>query len=150
MASMQYTSDIEIKSELKNLFKNEAYNELGNIKISKESKIYQIMKECPEVIKGDFFINVDMLSEAYTRASIEFNYEMRDRLFKYINKYADNVRKDKSNENLIQKIICDDKVMNYIHKYTSLDEFINDPGRKKNEKAKKKNEKKKCRSYVMI
>ena len=150
MIALHNTDDPFIKRELKALFKNESYNELGTIRISKNSETYKLMWDCHDIIKGDFLITVDMLSIAYTRASLEFNYEMRDRIFKYLNKYASNARLDKSNEELIQKIICDEKVMNYINKYNDLNEFINDPNRKKHDKSKKKTENKKIRSYVII
>lgn len=148
--ALSIADDPSIKSELKILFQNENYTESGSVRISKHSEIYKYIYDCQDIVKGDFIINIDMLSLAYTIASLEFNYEMRDRIFKYLNKYASNARLDKSNESLIQKILCDEKVMNYIHRYSDLQDFINDPNRKKKEKSKKKVESKKIRSYVIM
>ena len=64
-----------------------------------------------------------MLAEAFTRASLEFNYSMKDRLFKYLKKFIDNMAENKSNEKLKQKILCDEKVMEYIHKYNSFEDY---------------------------
>ena len=65
---------------LKKLFNQENFDE--KIRISKRSEAYKILKDT--VIDGDYFVTPSMLSDAYTRASLEFNYEMKDRLFKYL------------------------------------------------------------------
>ena len=95
----------------------------NKIRFSKRSKIYKILKDSPSVINGDTFITSTMLAESYARASLEFNYEMKDRLFKYMKRYVDNLAENKSNENLIQKILCDDKAMGYMHKFNSFEEY---------------------------
>ena len=64
-----------------------------------------------------------MLAESYARASYEFNYEMKDRLFKYFKRYLDNMRAKESNEKLVQKILCDEKTMEYIHRYDSIADY---------------------------
>ncbi len=110
------------KKELKRLYYSQDYID-EKIRISKRSKSYQILKNCKNIIDGDTYINSTMLSVAYTRASYEFNYEMKDRLFKYLKRYFDNIAEGKSNEKLIQKILCDDKVMEYVHKYDSIEEY---------------------------
>lgn len=121
----------------------------GKIRVSKRSKIYGILKTSPNVINGDTFITPTMLAESYARASLEFNYEMKDRLFKYMKRYVDNMSENISNEKLIQKILCDEKAMNYIHKFNSFEDYtkylIGTRIKKYEEEKKEKN-----KSYVRI
>ena len=115
-------SDENTAYKLKNLFNSLDYND-DKIRINKNSEIYEIIKNSRNVIDGDTYINPTMLAHAYTRASIEFNYEMRDRLFKYLKRYIDNIAENKDNEFLVQKILCDDKTMNYVHKYETFEDY---------------------------
>lgn len=108
--------------ELKKLFNSFDY-ENDKIRISKSSRVYGVLKNNPKIIDGDTYINPTMLAGAFTRASLEFNYEMKDRLFKYLKKYIDNMAENKSNESLVQKILCDDLVMEYIHRYDSFEDY---------------------------
>jgi hypothetical protein len=119
ISSME-TANYEDTLELKKLFKT---NEQDQVKIKKQSRVYDILKNSEKVINGDEYITSTMLASAYTRASVEFNYEMKDRLFKYLKKYLDNMAENKTNEKLIQKILCDDKVMEYVQKFDSFEEY---------------------------
>ena len=121
LSSIENSNDIEAK-ELRNLFNSLDYDN-DKIRIAKNSQAYMILKNANNIIDGDTYINPTMLSEAFTRASIEFNYEMKDRLFKYIKKYIDNMAEGKTNEHLIQKILCDEKTMDYVHKFNSFEDY---------------------------
>lgn len=120
-------SSIETSNELETIELRKLFNSLDykddKIRISKQSKAYQILKNSDNVIDGDTYINPTMLAEAFARAAVEFNYEMKDRLFKYLKKYLDNISENKSNEKLVQKILCDDIVMEYVHKYNSFEDY---------------------------
>ena len=121
LSAIETSNDIEV-IELRKLFNSLEYQN-DKIRISKNSNAYNILKNSKNVIDGDTYINCTMLSESFTRASLEFNYEMRDRLFKYLKKYIDNMAEGKDNETLVQKILCDNKVMEYIHKYESFEDY---------------------------
>lgn len=110
------------KKDLKKLYYKEEFFE-DKIRISKRSNAYKILKKSSSVIDGDTYINSTMLALAYSRASYEFNYSMKDRLFKYLKKYLDNMAEGKSNVKLTQKILCDSLVMEYVHKYNSFEEY---------------------------
>lgn len=110
------------KKDLKKLYYKEEFFE-DKIRISKRSNAYKILKKSNSVIDGDTYINSTMLALAYSRASYEFNYSMKDRLFKYLKKYLDNMAEGKSNVKLTQKILCDSLVMEYVHKYNSFEEY---------------------------
>lgn len=109
-------------NELTKYFHSLNYED-NRIRVSKRSKVYKILKNSSSVIDGDTFVTSTMLAESYARASLEFNYEMKDRLFKYMKRYVDNLCEKKSNENLIQKILCDEKAMEYMHKFNSFEEY---------------------------
>ena len=110
------------RKDLKKLYHKEEFDG-DKIRISKKSKVYHALKKCDSIIDGDTYINSTMLAMSYTRASYEFNYSMKDRLFKYLKRYLDNMAEGKSNVKLTQKILCDDLVMEYIHKYNSFEEY---------------------------
>lgn len=131
---------------LKKLFNQENFEE--KIRISKRSEAYKILKDT--VIDGDYFVTPSMLSDAYTRASLEFNYEMKDRLFKYLKKYVDNLSENKENEKLIQKILCDEKVMTYLQKYESFEEYTKSIIGTRIKKYEEKKEEPKSKSFVRI
>ncbi len=121
LTSIECAKDEEARI-LKKLFNSFDFED-DKIRISKQSKSYKILKRMNNVIDGDYYINPTMLAEAFTRASLEFNYSMKDRLFKYLKKFIDNMAENKSNEKLKQKILCDEKVMEYIHKYNSFEDY---------------------------
>lgn len=135
-------------SELTKYFHSLNYVD-GKIRLSKRSKIYGILVSNPNVINGDTFVTPTMLAEGYARASLEFNYEMKDRLFKYMKRYVDNMAESVSNENLRQKILCDQKAMSYMRKFNSFEEYtkhlIGTRIKKYNEEKKIKN-----KSYVKM
>lgn len=147
---LETTDDPDIKNQLKRLYQNEQYNELGYIRISKNSDVYKAMMEVGELINGDLFMNVQILSDAYTRACIECNHEMKSRLYKYLKAYDDNAIHNIDNSELLKIVLCDKKIMTYIHKYDSLEEFIQDPSRKKESVKTKKESRKKGRSLAII
>lgn len=124
LSSLDRTSDLNDseKKDLKKLYHKEEFDG-DKIRISKRSKAYKNLKKCSSVIDGDTYINSTMLAMSYSRASYEFNYSMKDRLFKYLKKYLDNMAEGKSNEKLTQKILCDDLVMDYVHKFNSFEEY---------------------------
>ena len=148
LVSLDSTSNLNDseKKDLKKLYHKEEFDG-DKIRISKRTKAYRALKNCNSVIDGDTYINSTMLALAYSRASYEFNYSMKDRLFKYLKKYLDNMAEGKSNEKLTQKILCDDLVMEYVHKYNSFEEYAKHliGTRIKNEKVKVEV---KNRSYV--
>lgn len=121
LSAIEDSNEIEAV-ELRKLFNSLNY-EGETIRIAKNSNAYKILKNSKNIIDGDTYINPTMLAEAFTRASLEFNYEMKDRLFKYLKKYIDNMAEGKTNEYLVQKILCDDKTMNYIHKFNSFEDY---------------------------
>lgn len=124
LVSLDSASDLNDseKKDLKKLYHKEEFDG-DKIRISKRSKAYCHLKKCSSVIDGDTYINSTMLALAYSRASYEFNYSMKDRLFKYLKRYLDNMAEGKSNEKLTQKILCDNLVMDYVHKYNSFEEY---------------------------
>lgn len=135
--------------ELKKLFNSLDY-ENDKIRISKSSKVYNILKNNHKIIDGDTYINPTMLAEAFARASLEFNYEMKDRLFKYLKKYIDNMAENKSNESLVQKILCDDLVMEYIHRYDSFEDYAKHIIGTRIKTKKEKKQEVKSKSFVRI
>lgn len=140
--------NLKEKSLLKPLFLMENLNERNNIRIKKNSEEYKILKKY--VKEGDYYINPSMLADSYTRASLEFNYEMKDRIFKYLKKYIDNLRENKTNEKLVQKILCDDKVMDYTYKYDNFEDYTKHIiGTRIKQKEEKKVENK-SKSFVRI
>jgi hypothetical protein len=75
---------------------------------------------------------------------------MKDRLFKYLKKYVDNLSEKKENEKLIQKILCDDKVMTYLQKYESFEEYTKSIIGTRIKKHEEKKEEPKSKSFVRI
>lgn len=149
LSAMEIANEEEIK-ELKKLFNLDDYNENNKIKISKNSKVYNILKNNDKVIDGDYYITPSMLSQSFTIAYLEFNYEMKDRISKYLRKYVDNIAEGKSNEKLVQKILCDEKVMNYIQKYESFEDYIEHIIGTRIDKNKQVVEEIKSKSFVRI
>lgn len=153
LTAITITKDEQIKKELSILFKSESYNEANKIRISKKSKIYEAIKNTKGVINGDEHITPSILSEALSRAIYEFNYEMKNKLLSYFRRFMDNLAENKSNELLIHQILCDEKVMNYIRKYDSLDDYVKDLIEKRLRKQSDKiptDNKEKSKSLVMI
>lgn len=143
--------DEEARDELKILFSKEAYNELDKIRISKKSKVYEALKKCDSIIKGDEYIDSNMLALALARSIYEFNHPMRKKLSAYFRLYMDNVKEQKSNEILIHKMLCDDELMDYMTRYDKLEDFekyLIDKQLRKKEITKENPEKGK--SYVII
>lgn len=120
LSSLESANELDRKQLIK-LYNSQNYED-DKIRISKRSKVYHILKNS-NIIDGDTYINPTMLAESYARASYEFNYDMKDRLFKYFKRYLDNMRAKESNEKLVQKILCDEKTMEYIHRYDSIADY---------------------------
>lgn len=151
MSALSEVDDKAAKEELKILFNKESYNEMNRIRVSKKSKVYEILKDCDSIIKGDEYIDSNMLAIALARSIYEFNHPMKQKLTQYFRSYMDNVKEQKSNEMLIHKMLCDEELIEYIRKYDKLEDFekhlIDKQLRKK--EVKKENPEK-GKSYVMI
>lgn len=153
LTAITLATDEKIKQELSVLFKSESYNEVNKIRISKKSNIYKAIKNTKGVINGDEHITPSILSEALSRAIYEFNYDMKKKLLEYFRKFMDNLALNQSNELLVHQILCDEKVINYIRKYDSLDDYVNELAEKRLRKKTNDiptNDKEKSKSLVLI
>ena len=151
LSAIESCNELEVVT-LRKLFNSFDYDN-DKIRVPKNSVAYDILKRNKNIINGDTYINPTMLSEAFTRAAIEFNYEMRDRLFKYLKRYVDNMATNKDNEPLVQKILCDDKVMEYVHRYENFEDYTKHIIGTRIDKHKLKNKQKQKetnRSFVKI
>lgn len=147
LSGIENIDDEKIKQELMILFKSETEND--TVRISKRSNVYKALSKC--IINGDEYIDADMLSRALTRSIYEFNHEMQDKLKKYFRMYMNNIENEKSNELLVHKILCDEKVIDYMREFDTFQDYekylIN---KRLNKKSVKELPKEKGRSYVII
>lgn len=150
MQALSKCKDEEEKQILCKIYTNEDYNELGKKRIKKDSKVYQIIHKIKST--QEQHITIEMLSFALTRSMNECNHTMRNDLNKYIHQYFDNIENSISNDALIYKILNDKKIITYIKKYTSWEDYEMDLKEKKKSKKETKPQSKeeKRMSYVMI
>ena len=150
MQALSKCKDEEEKQVLCKIYTNEDYNELGKKRIKKDSKVYQIIHKIKST--QEQHITIEMLSFALTRSMNECNHTMRNDLNKYIHQYFDNVENSVSNDALIYKILNDKKIITYIKKYTSWEDYEMDLKEKKKckKESKPQSKEEKRMSYVMI
>lgn len=109
------------RKELYQIYTSEDYNELGKKRISKDSKVYQIIHKQKKKQTED--ITIGRLSLAYTIATYECNHSISNKLKKYIHQFLDNMKEKKENELLIYKIKKDKEIMKYITRFSSWEDY---------------------------
>lgn len=121
MMALKECKDPSDRKELYQIYTSEDYNELGKKKISKDSKVYQIINKQKK--KQEENITIGRLSLAYTIATYECNHSISNKLKKYIHQFLDNIKDKKENELLIYKIKNDKEIMKYITRFSSFDDY---------------------------
>lgn len=112
----------------KNLFtdfdvEDEIIEDINYKKIKKDSRIISFLKEHVGITEYET-INYDILKDALTRATYEFNHEMKNKLYSYFRKFVDNEISGISNEVLIEDIKNDVYLFEYIKKYNSFSDYV--------------------------
>lgn len=121
MMALKTCKDPSDRKELYQIYTSEDYNELGKKKISKDSKVYQIINKQKK--KQEQNITIGRLSLAYTIATYECNHSISNKLKKYIHQFLDNIKDKKENELLIYKIKNDKETMKYITRFSSFEDY---------------------------
>ncbi len=101
-------------------------NKKSMFKLKKSDKVYTYLKDCPLVEDYDTLINVNILKDALIRAYYEFNYEKKKKLSKYFRLFIDNEIRGIDNKLLIDEILNDKELLEYIKKYENFNEYIED------------------------
>lgn len=99
-------------------------DELGNYRLEKTSALFDYIKNVEGVIYLKEYITLQSLSLALSRAIYEYNHEMKKKLTKYLRALMDSIINNQEVETIKNIIASDDKLMNYIEKFDSLDDYI--------------------------
>ena len=124
-------------------------NSVSDTKLTVNSEIANYIKK----VKIDSIITADSLAISLSRSIYEYNHEMTKKLKKYYRNYIDTLVKEDDISIVINLIVDDKEVVDYMNKYNSTDEFINYLIKKRIDKKdiKKIDEDKKIsKSYVII
>lgn len=116
--------DSLVKNKLLEIYHSNDFDENGNYRFKKNSKLYRCLKKSPNIINGDNYINLEILSRAFLFAYYECNYEILKKLKKYCRYYMDSIVQEEGNDIVKNMILSDEKVMKYITRFESLDDFI--------------------------
>lgn len=123
-------------------------NNVSETKLVVDSEIATYIKK----VKVNSIITADSLGIALSRSIYEYNHEMTKKLKKYYRSYIDSLVKEEDISIIINLIVDDREVMNYINKYNSTDEYIEDLIRKRLDKKEviKEEIEKTSKSYVIM
>lgn len=118
------SKDSERKDELLRIYQSSEFDENGDYHFKKDSKLYHYLKDRSNIINGDTYISFDQLARAFIIANYEHNYEIEKKLKKYCRYFIDSYIHQKNQDIVINMILDDEKVVNYITRFQSIDEFI--------------------------
>lgn len=140
-----------ILSQLMDLFiEFEAISEEGYIKIKNNSLIADYIKNTKGVFSEDNFITPNILALALSRAIYEYNHEMKKVIQKYLVALMDAKVKKEDPQVVINLILDDEKVANYIMKFTTFDDYIKDKQSTPIKETKQATQKVNNKSYVIM
>ena len=95
-------------------------------RIEKDSEEIKFLIEKARVIDNRTLITADILKDALIRSYYEFNHEMKNKLTGYFRKYVDNEINGIPNNVLEEEIRNDKILLEYIKKYDSFNEYLED------------------------
>lgn len=138
--------------KLQDLFiSNNKINDQGLYKVKNNSDIYKYLKKVKGIIFEEEYITLDVIATSLARAIYECNHEMEKALKKYFRLLMDNKINKEDNKLVIDLILADQKVIDYIKKYDSFDDYIEAIIKKRIDKPKEeKQQTTKNRSYVIM
>jgi uncharacterized short protein YbdD (DUF466 family) len=96
------------------------------VRIKKNSKIIKFLLEEVGIIDYDTYIDHDILKDAFVRAYIEFNHEMKDKTSIYLRKYVENEKEGIDNTIIKEEIKNDKELLEYIKKYDNFTMYLED------------------------
>ena len=115
----------DIFPKLEDLFSSdEGMTDEGLYKIKSNSKIYKYLKTVDSIVFEGEFITLDLLAISLARSIYECNHEMEKYLKNYFRLLSDIKINNDDEKLVINLILADDKVMKYINKYNSTDDYI--------------------------
>ena len=121
---------------------HKVFNELkDHVKLRENSEEVKFLIEKVGIIDNRTYIDYNILKDALARSYYEFNHEMKNKLSSYFRKFVDNEINGISNTILIEEIINDKKLLEYIKKYDDFNEYLEDKINQNiemNEKVKKR------------
>ena len=131
----------------------DAFLDMDNSVDGNELEVNNKLADYIKAAKIDSIITADSLAIALSRSIYEYNHEMTKKLKKYFRNYIDSLVKKEDISVVVNLIIDDEGVMDYVNKYNSTDEYIDYLIKKridKKEDIKKEETKKTSKSYVIM
>lgn len=141
----------DICLKLQDLFLGNEISDEGLYKVKKNTNIYKYLKTVNGIEFENEFITLNVLALSLSRSIYECNHEIEKLLKKYFRLLMD-AKINQENEKLVIDLIeHDEKVMEYIKKYDSFDDYIMATIKKRVDKPNIKEQQTTTnRSYVII
>lgn len=103
---------------------NNKVNDEGLFKVNSDSKVANYLKNIEGVVFEEELITPDVLGIALARSIYECNHEMEKSLKKYLRLLMDTIINKEDKKIVIDLIINDERLIDYINKYDSLESYL--------------------------
>ena len=130
----------------------DSFLDMNNINENGEIEVSSVLAKYITEAKINSLITSDSLGMALARSIYECNHEMCKKLKKYFRNYIDTLVNNEDISVVVNIIMDDEELVNYINKYNSTDEYIKYLIKKRTSKNVKKTEdvKPTSKSYVIM